>query len=227
MHATQTVRTDWATFLTGETLAARLLGKVLYTYPDQVWLQALVDADVFSESPLGEDQPEVQEGLALLQDWMEGARSGMTADAFEALCVDYTRLLLGPGEVIAPPWESVYYNDERLVFQEQTVQVRQWYRRFGLEIAHLYQEPDDHIGLELAFVAHLAQNAYAALEAQEQDEFRNVLAAQREFLSEHLLTWAPVWCDRVVSEANTDFFKGIALLTKGVLAEITAALQLR
>lgn len=218
---------DWASTLTGEVLAASLLSKVIYTYPDKDWLQSLADQDVFTEAPLGNERPDVQAGLALLQSWSLTARGGMTPQAFDELRADYTRLLMGPGTVIAPPWESVYFSDERLVFQEKTLQVRAWYQRFQLEVANLYKEPDDHIGLELAFIAHLAQLTLVALDKGERTAFENTLAAQREFLSEHLLAWAPQWCVLVHAQANTDFFRGIALLTNGVLAEIAAILQIQ
>lgn len=218
--------TDWLSFLTGEILAAGLLSKTLYTYPDRLWLQSLIDEDIFSESPLGDTRPDVQRGLALLRNWAQSERSGISSESFDDLRADYTQLLVGTGHVLAPPWESVYFSEERLVYQEQTLQVRAWYRRFGLEAENRYQEPDDHIGLELAFVSHLAQQALAALEQQEQSAFEAMIAAQREFLSKHLLRWAPQWCNLVESQANTDFFRGIALLTKGILAEVVAILQI-
>lgn len=219
-------RTDWISFLAGEALAAGLLGRILYTYPEKNWFQALADGEVFSESPLGNDQPDVQQGLALLQSWAQTVRAGMSSEAFDELRVDYTRLMLAGDRVLAPPWESVYFSEERLVFQEQTMQVRAWYHRFGVDATNHAQEPDDHIGLEFAFVAHLAQQALAALEQDEPDTFENALAAQREFLSEHLLRWAPQWCNLVESQAYTDFFRGIALLTKGILAELTEELEI-
>jgi TorA maturation chaperone TorD len=221
----QPAQIDWASTLMGEILVASVLGKVLYTYPEKDWLQSLADEEVFSESPLGSAQPDVQKGLALLQDWTCSARGGMTAEAFDDLCADYTRLMLGPGKVMAPPWESVYHSAERLIFQEKTLQVRAWYQRFHLEAENLHNEPDDHIGLELAFVAHLARQALIAFEQQKQAAFECLLAAQRDFLREHLLKWGLQWCTLLQSQANTDFFRGIALLTRGILAELAAMMQ--
>ena len=219
-------RADWINFFTGEALAAGLLGKILLSYPEKALLQSLADEEIFTESPLGNAQPDVQRGLALLQNWAQAVRGGMSSEALDELRVDYTRLMVGVDRVLAPPWESVYFSEDRLVFQERTIQVRAWYRRFGVEAANHEQEPDDHIGLEFAFAAHLARQALVALEQQDQVAFENVLAAQREFLSEHLLTWAPQWCNLVQSQANTDFFRGIALLTKGILTELAAILHI-
>ena len=219
-------RTDWVTFFAGEAISAGLLGKILYTYPDMAWFQSLADEEVFTEAPIGNAQPDVQRGLALLQNWTHTVRGGMSSEAFDELRADYTRLMFTGDHVLAPPWESVYFSEERMLFQEQTMQVRAWYRRFGVDAANHAHEPDDHIGLELAFVAHLAHLALVALEQNEPGDFEDVLAAQREFLSEHLLQWGGEWCDLVLIHASTDFFRGIALLTKGVFAEIAAILQI-
>ncbi|MCC6801278.1 MAG: molecular chaperone TorD family protein [Anaerolineae bacterium] len=218
---------DWASFLTGEALAGSLLGRLIYAEPEKAWLQSLADEDIFAESPFGNAQPDVQRGLDLLQSWAQVQRGSMSDEAFDDLRVDYTRLLTGAGNLLAPPWESVYFNDARMVFQEQTMQVRAWYHRFDLEAPKYNAEPDDHIGLELIFVAHLAQETLVALDQQDQSGFETMLATQREFLSEHLLTWAFEWCKLVEAHANTDFFRGIALLTRGVLTEIAATLQVQ
>ena len=224
---TQLTSADWTAFFTGEILVASLLSKTLYNYPTLAWLQTLADEELFTEAPLGNGQPDVQNGLALLQAWTQTARGGITPEAFDDLRVDYTRLFTGPDRVLAPPWESVYYSEERLVFNAQTSQVRAWYQRFQLEVEKRFQEPDDHIGLELAFIAHLARLALGALDRDDQATFEAVVAAQREFLSKHLLNWAPDWCALMQTHAHTDFFRGVALLTKGVLAEIAATFDIK
>jgi TorA maturation chaperone TorD len=218
-------KADWLTTLTAEALVFGLLGKALYAYPDRVWIQSLADEGVFEEAPLGSEQPDVLAGLALLQAWMEESHGGMPDDAFDALRSDYTSLFIGPGKVLAPPWESVYFNDARMVFQEQTLEVRTWYRRFGLEAEKLYQEPDDHIGLELAFLAHLARLGVQALERHDQAAFDDLLSSQRAFLSQHPLKWGPPWCSQVAQQARTAFYRGIALLTRGMLLAVASVLQ--
>jgi TorA maturation chaperone TorD len=216
---------DWTSTLAGEALVCDLLGKLLYEYPEREWLQGLADEAIFDEIPFGAEQPEVEAGLQLLQQWSRQSRGGLLNGALDDLRADYTRLFLGPSKVLTPPWESVQFTEERLVFQERTLEVRRWYRRFGLEVVKLYNEPDDHLGLELAFLAHLARQGLAALAQGRQAQLAETWAAQREFLQAHPLRWVPGWCQQVVLQAHTDFYRGVALVIRGVVAELASKLE--
>lgn len=201
----------------GEALLFGLLGKILYAELDRAWLEALIRDNVFAESPLGEEQPEVQLGLELLRRWTEENRQGIPEAEFKNLKSEQLRLFIGVDRVLVPVWESVYFNENRLVFQQQTLQVRDWYARFGLQLEKLNKEPDDHIGLELVFVAHLASRCLTAMEAGNQAEVDQLLQAQKDFLAEHLLRWGPAWARLVKQHAATDFYRGVAHLTHGAL----------
>ena len=215
-----------AAVLTGEVLLFSLLGKALYGELDKVWLKTLIDEDVFAEVPFGEGQVETQRGLEMLQRWASENRTGISEQEFKALQKDQLRLFIGTNKVLAPVWESVYFSEKRLVFQEQTIQVREWFARFGLQIERFNKEPDDHIGLELSFVSHLASRALQVLE-EDQASFEALLQAQRDFLSEHLLRWGPAWATLVKQHAETDFYRALAHLTHGALLAAAEVLQIK
>lgn len=217
---------DWLPLLTGEALVCGLLGRLLYAEPDQAWLQTLAAEAVFDDIPFGADQPEVVAGLELLQAWGQEHRAGLSDEDFASLRGDYARLFQGPGKLLAAPWESAQMTAERQLFQGPTLQVRGWYRRFGLEAARLHTEPDDHIGLELSFLAHLAQLGLEALAQGDEPRLNETLSAQRDFLKAHPLRWTPLWCEQVERHARTDFFRGVARVARGVLAELAATFRL-
>jgi TorA maturation chaperone TorD len=220
------IATEWQTQLTGEILLFSLLGKILYEVPAEAWIRPLVDDEVFTEAPFAETQPDVTTGLALLEKWCQAYQQDSYPDSMlKELQVDYTNLFTGMRKFPVAPWESVYFNEERLVFQEQTMDVRAWYRRYGLEVVNLKKEPDDHIGLELTFVAHLARLGLATLEAGDEQEFEALLAAQRGFLAKHLFLWAPLWCEQILEFARTDFYRGLALVVRGALTELSHVLE--
>ncbi|MCX6064708.1 MAG: molecular chaperone TorD family protein, partial [Chloroflexi bacterium] len=145
---------------------------------------------------------------------------------FEALTKDQLHLFIGPDKLLVPSWESAYFNQGRLVFQEQTIQVREWYARFGLAIETVNHEPDDHIGPELSFVAHLATLGLQVLEDADDQNLESILQAQRDFLGEHLLRWGPAWARLVGEHAETDFYRGLAHLTHGALLAAAETLQI-
>lgn len=162
----------------------------------------------------------------LLDGWPmrdEASRRGarlLVAGAAEdrvALARDYQALFVGPGPLLAPPYESVHLSREHLLFEEQTLQVREAYRAFGLVAPALNREPDDHIGLELHFLAEVCLRSLDALDTGDDDRFDATLAAHQAFLTDHLLLWGPECLALVRDNAKTDYFRGVALLTTGLL----------
>ncbi|HKZ44828.1 MAG TPA: molecular chaperone TorD family protein [Anaerolineales bacterium] len=211
--------TNWEAVLLGEKLVFTLCGRILYEELDRAWLQTLIDDDVFSDVPFSEGQERVQEGLKYLNAWANQNKSGLSEQSFLDLQTDYAHMFLGIGKVPVPVWESVYFSDAALVFQAQTLDVRNWYRRFHLEVEKLHQEPDDHIGLELQFIAHLAGLGLEALDKQDESMFQETITAQRDFLNKHLLKWIFKWEKLLLKHARTDFYKGVGLLAVGAIIE--------
>lgn len=218
---------EWQEILTGEMLVLKLLGRVIYNYPEKderTWLKSLFDEDVFSEVPFSADEVETKIGVELIQKWGKG---GITDASFEELKIDYTRLLIGVGKVLAPPWESAHFGNDRLLFKEQTLDVRSWYKQFGLELERIHKEPDDNIALELIFLSHLANLGVQALNEQNSTRFTELIEAQREFVQKHPATWVLTWCKLVEDNARTDFYKGLAHLTRGAMQALSKVLDVK
>jgi TorA maturation chaperone TorD len=211
--------------LIGQSLMLGLLSMILYRYPDHDLLETIIGDELFSEIPFAGDHPDVISGAELVRTWLNENRRHDKEEMLEDLQMDYNPLFIGPGKVLAPPYESVHFSSARLMFQEETLQVREWYARFGLQSEKIYNEPDDHIGLELLFMAHLASQAASAAKQGELDIMKRMVKAQREFASKHLFRWGFRWCDQVCEHARTAFFHGTALLTRGALLEMAKMLE--
>ncbi len=125
---------------------------------------------------------------------------------------DYNRLFVGPGKVLASPYESAYRSAKRLLMQKQTLEVRSFYQRLGIENRQEGSLPDDHLGLELEFVSYLL---YQMLYVQEQPEL--FYEYYCEFIEKHVLQWAISHCDRVIDHSKTSLCKGMGILLKGML----------
>ncbi|MBB1509660.1 molecular chaperone [Tessaracoccus sp. MC1756] len=180
-----------------------VISRLLLAPPSEDALRQLRDPDLLAEWPTPEG---ADEGLRLL------ARS---AESVEEVRIDHQRLFGGAGPAKANPFESVHRSREGLKFEAETLQVRAAYRRLGLQAPLLHKEPDDHIGLELEFVATAYQRAAELLdEGEEADE---VLAVAQDFIRDHLQQWVPQLFDLVVERAETDFYRGVGHLGGALL----------
>ena len=146
---------------------------------------------------------EAGEGSRLACAIMEAASS---EGAEERLRDEYMSLMIGPGEMPVPPWESVFVSKEKLLFQESTLLVRRAYARAGYRSAGYPHEADDHIAVELNFMAALAKRTLDAFEADDGGEFARLLDVQRTFLAEHLLVWIGEYAERMQALAGFNAF---------------------
>ena len=195
-----------------------VLGKTLFQEPEKAALSQLVREQVFTEIPFGENQTQSQKGITILSEWTNRNGDGLSQASFDEIRHDFLYLFAGVGRPLASPWESTYFNEAHITFDKQTLEVRKWYQDFGLAIERKHKEPDDQIGYELSFIAHLSQKAYEA-----EDEAVYVKAIH-DFLCEHLLRWAFVWSVRVEQNARSGFYKGIGLLVSGSLQALANTL---
>ncbi len=194
-----------------------LMGLAYYRKPSRAFLQGMAETDPFCESVFPEDNREIAEGLRMLSSSLAPFKKGVPDPDLERLQWDYMRMFTGPGKPKAPPWESFYRTEERIIFSAYSLDVRAFYERFGLVFEHKNQEPDDHIGLELEFMAHLCNRCSGTHRKENGKGCAAALHAQREFLDRHLLAWAPEFCRDVRDGAETGFFAGLAWLTEGFL----------
>jgi len=130
----------------------------------------------------------------------------------DSLKGSYNNLLLGPSKKMAAPYESVYRNPKKLVFQEETMAVRQFYQKYGVLPEKFQQEPDDHIALELKFMQILAEKSYEAFKKNQFNKAKKLLLDQEKFLQEHLTKWVFDFVVQVRQNTDSDFFQGAALL---------------
>ena len=210
-----TVPAGWRARQEEQAIAYHFLGRCFYEAPRAEWLAALAGGRLFEAWPFPSRDDGTAGGLALLNAFCASwDRAGLGA-----LEWDFNRLFVGPGEMLAPPWESVHRSKTKLTFQESTLQVRELYRRFGVEAPAVHREPDDHLGLELAFVATLSDQAAGAAGRGDTAHVARCFEAQRDFLRDHLLAWAPACLALVEKHAETDYYRGAARLALGSLAE--------
>lgn len=186
-----------------------VLARVLAEAPTSEALDNLRSPELLQEWPLLGIHHEPEQVSAGLESLAGSRRAG---EAASAVADDLMRLLRGPGSALAYPFESVHRSREGLVFDEETLQVRGWYARFGLEAPQLNRHPDDHIHLELEFCSTLLSRGLAALDRADESRSQMFFEAHRDFCREHLLAWAPTFFSQLLQGASTEFYRGMAAL---------------
>jgi TorA maturation chaperone TorD len=195
--------------------ATTALSQLILAAPDEEALVRVRDLAITDGWPVDGD-PECERGLGLLA---ESATANEDAARVKA---DYNRLFFGPEKMKAPPYESVHRSQEGLVFEQETMEVRAAYAEFGLAAPRLNKEPDDHLGLELNFVAMLCVRGLDALERADDAELARILDGTARFLDEHLLQWGPTCLMQAANCSTTFFYQGVAALGLGTLARARA-----
>jgi DMSO reductase family type II enzyme chaperone len=195
-----------------------LLGLAYFREPTRGFIEGLAASDPFSASASLPVDEQIAGGLRLLSGSLEPFKRRVSDRDLEQLQGDHFQLLIGSGMPAAPPWESFYRTEERLMVSNRTLEVRSFYERFGLVSERKDQEPEDHIGLELEFMGWLCDRYGQCLRKGDVLGAAPALQAQRDFLDEHLLQWIGRFCQEVARSAWTDFFRGVANLTEGFVA---------
>lgn len=203
-----------AVAFTGETLAPFFLQNPKTGSAGAMFAaMASLDVDAAADEWPFADPAQAREALSLMVEGLapsmaDGAACGGEGDgaalfrADDALTDEYRRLFIGPAPKPAPPWGSVYTDRECVVFGESTLALRAWMRANGITRLSDERTPEDHIGLMLALLAHIARMHTSLIE---------------EYLRDHLLTWAPHFLGQLSQAACHPFYRGLSDLTLATL----------
>ncbi|MBS3733206.1 MAG: molecular chaperone TorD family protein [Desulfobacterales bacterium] len=108
---------------------------------------------------------------------------------------DFTRLFVGPKSLEAPPFASVYLENDPLVMGPTTMMVRSVYEMMGLVSPWKNRLPEDHVSLEL-------DAALVMQKAAEQGESREIEDLRHFFVGRHMASWIPAFV-KCVSRAES------------------------
>jgi TorA maturation chaperone TorD len=131
----------------------------------------------------------------------------------DELLLDYTRLFLGPNEILAKPYGSVWLTGEKSLMQDATMAVLDLYREGGFDLAEDFRELPDHIAAELEFLYLLIFRENRAREEGVSSAAAAIRSLRRRFLAEHLGAWAGEFGAALRNGAATAFYRLLSELT--------------
>lgn len=155
---------------------------------------------------------------------LRGADDGL----IEQLAVTFDRVFFGMGPLTARhafPYESVYTSEKGIMMQEAYSQVVRAYREQHLAKDKGFAEPEDHVAVELAFMATLSERTATFLREGHEEAAEETVAQQLAFAKAHLLNWVDMFCTDLSAAAKGTFYEHLADFTKAFVQEDVSLLS--
>jgi len=128
------------------------------------------------------------------------------------LGVVYANVFSGAlGEKSALPYESAYFGDKGVLYQQPTIEMLAILKKLGLSQDGELKEPPDHISVELSVMAELVM-----LEEATQQQI--------DFIDHHLLNWLPALRDDCMACEPDNFYGKACQVTVALLEKERAQL---
>lgn len=180
---------------------------------------------LYAEWPLQEEftqTPTRPETITGLSEWNKSFETSEDAgDIADDLNLLYGRTATAK----IAPYESVHRGQDGLVFDAQTLEVRDLYRELNLQAPNLNREPDDHIGLEFDFIAQVLTFWLTALDnnaPSDAERYRNAVVT---FHEDHVSLWIPAFLTKAHELADSSFIRGLLSLSLGAVKELESGLM--
>lgn len=182
-------------------LLPRLLGNLLYEYPDSERNQVIIGQC---------------EQIKVLFDWKEQSTIDSLINALENAKQDlnhysFSVLFEGQGKMVAPPWGSVYQTVDNTIMGDSTDAFHRFLDQIGMDV-DLHRQPGDHIAIMFWAMASL-------LEAEQDDELMILL-------EQHMLPWAYRYFELLAENDQSVFYATLAQMCTVFLKQIEEELQL-
>lgn len=141
----------------------------------------------------------------------------------EELKIEYARLFIGPFELVAPPYGSVYLEEKKMLMGESTMAVQKMYHEAGLSLD--VKEAPDHIALELEFMHYLCLDESRAEAKGQHEEALAFYKKQTEFMTRFLAPWIPAFCDNIRQGSGNLFYVHLADCLENFTREMVSFYQ--
>lgn len=136
----------------------------------------------------------------------------------EELQVEHARLFVGPFELAAPPYGSVYLERSGRLMGDSTLVAQNLYREAGL--TQEIKEAPDHIALELEFLHYLCLMEAEAVAKNLAEQVGEWAGREAEFMGRLLRPWVPAFCDKIRRGTENGFYLALADCLENFVAEI-------
>jgi TorA maturation chaperone TorD len=128
-------------------------------------------------------------------------------DERDAAVVAYTKLFIGPFEILAPPYACMYLDPEQRLMGPVSQNVARTYAEAGLAPGSRVREAPDHVSHELEFMYWLAFQESVTSD-------RVWRTRQERFWTRHLGLWLPAFADSVMEADVHPYYTSLSRLLR-------------
>lgn len=128
----------------------------------------------------------------------------------EELRIEYAKLFMGPFELIAPPYGSVYLDEGGRVMGDSTMEIIDVYQKEDLARSDDFKDLPDHIVVEMEFMSYLIFKEREALEKSDTETATEYRQKQSSFLENYIRSWIPPFCKKIKEGTNNGFYSALA-----------------
>ena len=176
-------------------------------------------ADAFGEMLRDCPDEKVVAALGELHAFCEEAASAAPNDARLMLETDFNRLFVGPGTLLAVPYESFYKtmkdeNGRGHLRGPSEQQVAACYVLNGFKMPDHFVDFADNIAIELEFLGVMADKEADAFLAGNEEEAASIRNAAEAFREKHPMSWIGEFAHDVRSGARRAFYPAIVTIAE-------------
>jgi TorA maturation chaperone TorD len=198
---------------------ARMRGRLFWVLAEGVLLGVNAPSwSMFDEAEAGDAVAADSPLSAAWRDLVRVVRA-LNADDRLRLEVEHTRLCAGlkEGDFLPPPFESAWRTGAAP--GEIAREIENAYAGAGFAEIDMEAGPQDHLAVELKFMALLALKEAEAVESGDAATARARMNEQKAFLERHLLGWVPRWTDALAHGTQEPMYWALAGMIGALLSQ--------
>ncbi|GAD78999.1 molecular chaperone TorD [Vibrio ezurae] len=184
------------------------------------WFSSLFSKELTQDDLIAYQTPAVRgfiQGLAENESLFASATRLLTAldklqqreDAQLELSADFCDLFLTSDKHAALPYASLYLEENKLLNGAPAQKMTQIMLEHGIEVDKGFNEPADHLAIELDFIGNLIIRSN---QLEKQAHLDAALNEQKLFIEQHLLSWIPQFSENCTQYDEFGFYSAVAEL---------------
>lgn len=177
---------------------AKVLGAFFYYSPNTQIVQPLINPLLHIDKLIDWQNP------SLIS---QQCQTLMTEISNTDLDYQFSLLFEGQGDMPAPPWGSVYLDQEKLLMGESQERYRQFLQQHGITLNTGMNEPEDQFGLMLMAFAMLLD--------------KNQPQAAWQLINQHLMIWSSNYLAKLKNNGISQFYQALAVIVEQYLQMIS------